>query len=501
MNIKFNNIKRIFSPADTEDGIYSIILLAALIVFLTLLIRFVSIGNVSVSEIDEVPYFNSSKAFAEQLSVKSTGVVEEESSVLTESDWYGPAYPLFFGTFRILLGNSDKAFIYTNILLILLAVLLISKTKLPVKDKKWLVLILLLCPSFFSYQFIYMPVILDLALASALILILVRIGSAFNKQDIKYMAFLYLFCVLVAAMFKQNFIFFSFGIIVFSKNWKWLILWLICIALLFVSVMTYNKYFLAPVYIKNYKESIDLLAQFRILEFFRQIKNSFILNLLEFKSKRPAPLVYVVPFYMVLLPFLVILLNYKENNKILFSICIIAFTTFTSYLIFYTTGWYYFIRISIPLVFLSSVSILFLQNRSKIILKFLILFLIVLSLPLTVIEIIKNQDIKKRNYDYVNYEMPDFDQITSFLDKNKINTILIDPDFYKIYGFEQFLVALPIETDNNIIRYTVNYRLKNKFELLHKLKVDYVLTPKAEDIPNTTIINKTDYYYLYKFMD
>jgi hypothetical protein len=120
-------------------------------------------------------------------------------------------------------------------------------------------------------------------------------------------------------------------------------------------------------------------------------------------------------------------------------------------------------------------------------------------LPFSIQKVIKNQDIKKQNYEYINYKIPDFKRVSEKLNAGVINTILIDQDFYQIHGFEQFLLALPYEKNGNIIRYTVNYRLKNKFALLGKIKVDFALTPKPENIPNTSLVEQTDYYYLYKF--
>jgi hypothetical protein len=122
-------------------------------------------------------------------------------------------------------------------------------------------------------------------------------------------------------------------------------------------------------------------------------------------------------------------------------------------------------------------------------------------LPFSIQKIIKNQDIKKQNYEYIHYKIPDFNKITSFLSDKEINTILIDSDFYKIYGFEQFLMALPYDKGKNIVRYTVNYSGGDKFVLHRKIKVDFALTPKPENIPNTSLVEQTDFYYLYKFND
>src|SRR5205085_6377104 len=116
-----------------------------------------------------------------QYSLKSTGIIEEDVSVVTQSDWYGPAYPVFFGAMRILTGNFNKSFIITNIILIFLAVFLINKFRIEGNDKKWLWLIVLFCPSVINYSFEFMPVVLDLVFSCILIFQLIRINLKFKE--------------------------------------------------------------------------------------------------------------------------------------------------------------------------------------------------------------------------------------------------------------------------------------------------------------------------------
>lgn len=486
-----------YLTAEKESKIYNILLLAALIISALLLLRFVTIGNKVVSEVDEVPYYNSSKVFAHQFSLKSTQLVEEEVSKITESDWYGPGYPIIYGSLRILMADFDESFIIANFFFICIVLVIISNFGIAETDRKWLYLVVLLCPSFVNYAFMFMPAVLDLALACGLMYLLLRIGNIYPEGRVTKLGILFLIAVLIAGLIKQNFLFFSFGLLFFSKNWKWFLIWLLGAAVLFVSVLIYNSLFLAPVYLDNLKNSISYLSNYQIAEFIAALGTNILPNLKEFRPN----LVYLVPYYLVLLPGLLVVLNLKLKNRMIFAISAISGITFLTYFIFYTTNWVYFIRLSVPLVFINCVSVIFLSNSAKRMLKYSILVLFIFSLPFTVKEVLKNQDIKKRNYEYINYQMPDFTHITSYIEGNKLNTILLDPDFYKIYGFEQFLVAIPVENRKNIVRYTLNYRIRNKFQLMHKLKVDYVLTPNHADIPNTTLINKTDYYYLYKFTD
>jgi hypothetical protein len=343
-----------------------------------------------------------------------------------------------------------------------------------------------------------MPVILDLAIACLLSLLLIRVYSKFPKDEIIKDGIIYLAAVLIAGIFKQSFIFFALGILVFSKNLKWVIIWLVGILIVFASVNLYGKYFLAAPYVQNLK-SLDYLLKLNFIEFYNANKYNFHVNILEFKSKTAAPVVYIAPYYLVLLPIIAFILNLKQRSRFIFAMTIISSATLISYLAFYTTLWDYFVRISIPLVFVNCLLVIFFKGKIKTILKYLILTLFILSLPFSINEVIKNQDIKKNNYDYINHKMPDFKRITMNLNNNTINTILIDPDFYKVYGFEQFLIALPQDKGDNIVRYTVNYRTRDKFALHGKIKVDFALTPKPENIPNTSLVEQTDYYYLYKF--
>ncbi len=474
---------------------YSVYL--SICIWIFLVVRFIAVGGVVVSEIDEVPYYNSSKIFASKFSLKSTGMIEEEVSKLSESDWYGPGYPLLYGSFRIILGNADKSFIYTNIILIFAILLIISRFGIDVSEKAWLWLVILLCPSVLNYSFMFMPVILELTITSILTLMLFKINSAYPNSSIRRKGMIFLIAVLIAGLIKQNFLFFSIGILFFSENKKWFLIWLSGIAISFLAVMKYNSLFAAPAFGDDLKILTEYLSSFQFGKFLGKAFNNMFLNLLHFKSN----LVYFVPYYIVLLSIPVVLLNMKEKSRLVYAFASISLLSLISLLMLYTTDWPYFVRISAPLVFVNCLSVIFLVSRYKSKLKILILAAFILSFPLSVNQVLSTQNTKSKNYEYVNSGMPKLSQIVSLVDPEKMNTILIDPEFYQIYGFEQFLIALPIETDKNIIRYTANYRLKDKFARLKKIEVDYVITPVPVNIANTSLVEQNEYYCFYKFTD
>jgi len=457
------------------------------------------LGNVMVSQIDEVPFVNSTKTFAEHFSVKSTGIIEEEVSPATQSDWYGPAYPIFFGTFRLIFGNSEKSFIYTNMLILAAIIFLISRFPIDPKNTKWLMVVTLLNPALFNYSFFFMPVVLDLFFSVVLLLMLANINKRYLTEDIKLRGFIYLLMVLLFSLFKQNFIFFSFGLLVYSKNLKWFSTWLFTIILTFAALLAYNKFFLAPAYAVILKDASNSLAALNIKEFISLVYQNFIKNIaIIFKADVfPA---FMLPYYMVLLfPFVFFFVWISQRNRLVSAILIILFLSLSCYLFLYTTDATYFVRLTVPLGFTICFCILYFEEKTNTVLKYSILGLLMLFLTLTVLKVVRFQDMKKECYNSVMRFSAPFQSITSEVDKDKMNTIMIDPLFYETYGFKEFLMALPYTAGSQIIRYTVNYRQKDKFALLGRIKVDYLLTPTPVSLPNTSLVNQNNYYCLYKF--
>ncbi|MBN4052285.1 hypothetical protein JYT59_00880 [Sphingobacteriaceae bacterium AH-315-L07] len=505
--------KPVSSPFLGLDQVYNILLILILAVYVFLLFRFSTIGEIAPHDWDESLYYQSSIVFSENNSLKASIFIEELVSKIFESDYYGPLYPIFFGSWCKLMGNAEKSFIYTNFILLALSMFVLYKmTLVSTKDKKWIALVLLLGAPVLNYAFYFMPCILELVFAGILIYYLLLIQQ---KKDGQYGVLLFQYCCLtiIISFFKQNFILFLFGILPYSKNKVQFLLYTLSIFLGIFITKLYASYFAAPAFAEGLK-AFDHLAHLDFSKAFssfikyagNNLKYLFNLyeNLADPKTQSVVdggPSISYYPIYFVLFgsPIIALFLGYTRKNKLLLAFGLIVTITLSSYIFMYHTNYYYLIRITIPLLLLNFIVITLMNNRLKNIIQISLLVILILLFPTSFAFVNSNQDLKKEVHANTEIIKGNFSSLSKIGIDQETTTVLFDPAFYDTYNTLEFLLALPLASDNgNRIRYTVNYRLKDRFSLLGKITVDYILSPFLMNFENASLVEQTPNYYLYQ---
>jgi len=502
------NFKNILLSTRFRTMFFSSALAIGIVTYIILSLNFFNGEKVLVSDIDEIPYYHSAKAFSDYNSLKASVFIEENVSKKLECDWYGPGYPLVFGSLRKIFGGNDKAFIIANLLfLLIIGWMILKKFDLSKDNKIWLFSTLLIVPSVLNNAFYFMPVIFDLLSATLLLLFLQRINvTNQNKKELTKMLIAYILLSLFISFFKQNFIFFSFAVLAFSKNKKQFFAYLSLVFIAFFVTMIYGTYFLAPAYAKSLK-TISYLLSFDLKMFFASLWATVHTNLtiiyqgLMHPASESIPGIYKpVYFFNIIMPVVAAFYALRSKNKMILAASLISFISLVFFICLYTLYWNFFTRITTPLVLVNMYLLILIFDKYKTMVQFAVVILFLSILPFTYKFVKEKQEQKKSCYNKVEKIKPGFEAIKNYITENKIHTILFDRDFYNHYEIETIILALPMASEQgDRLRYSVNLSMEDRFTLHNKLKVDYVVTPAPAQFsyPNA-LVGQNNYFYLYK---
>jgi hypothetical protein len=265
--------------------------------------------------------------------------------------------------------------------------------------------------------------------------------------------------------------------------------------------MIYGAFFLAPAFIKSF-QSIAYLKKLDLGMFFTTTIPYIIGNISNILhvGGRTIPAVYIpVYVFLVLMTAATIIFALKSRNLILWSVSLVTFTTFLAFTVFYSLKWYFFIRISAPLILMNLFMILLLPEKISQKLQITVTALFLLMIPVTCNFVKQNQDAKVACFKKAGVLKTEFAEIKKYTKGKETTTILFDSAFFKLYEVSPFAMALPLaNNEGNLIRYTVNFRQPYKFALLNKIKVDFVMTPFPTSFQYpTTLVEHNKYFYLY----
>ncbi len=478
----------------SQKGVY-IYSFISLSVLLSLICIFFTIGPVTISEQDETSYVNSTRAFVEFNSFKATAMFDEDVSKIMEADWYGPGYPLIFGSLYKIIGHHNKTFIIINLIFLACIVFLIICMPFEtIKERIWILSSLLICAPLLYYLFCFMPVILDLLFTTILIFTLFTINKKQNsKNDSEHLyILLYLVFCLIFSLVKKNFLLFSFSILPFAISRNRTIVYFLLITFFFFINSVYSNYFLAaPI---NY-------SGLRALTYFMSLKTEEGMGLLVpflsentrslflMSGNRDIPLPYIPSFLIVIsTPFLALYYGIKHNEKILKSLSIISLVSVAVFFIFYLFHYNFIIKITLGLFLISLISLVIISKRTgknSILVSVPVIF--IYFTPATISHVREEFNKKEVNYGIVGDEVypgikEKFKPLSEVdIEKVEIITVLLDQNFFNKYQPEIFISSLPFNTvKGNRLRYTINYRDKS-FILHGKIKVNYILTIQTEE--------------------
>jgi len=486
--------------------IYLISLIAVLAGYGFLMVRFIGIGPVMPFETDETQHYLNSKTFASYNSLKASAFANEDIAKITGADWYGPGYPIFFGTFRKLMLGSDKSYIYTNFLLLITIIFLLLKFNwAPIEGRLLAVLGLLLTPALLSYLFYFMPSVLDLFFATLLLLLIWRIYIADDAAKIKRMI-LFCVCTIAIALIKENFIFSIVAIAPFLKGRKQHILAAIGFFVGLIVVMGYAALFMAPSYLK----SVIVLNQLLTFKFSGLVEMRHLLgkvgaviitNIKDVIHHSGVPTLYLLSYWMLFtIPFINLYMGYRLKNSLLTSFALVSAFMIIVYITLYTTYWHFMIRISIPLI-LFNFAALVLWIKEYRIAQLVILGGLLILLPWNILSVKEQQDIRSRAYTQVEVLKNTFGKPLAKsvgCTEHDVTTILYDSKLWEKHG-QLFALALPLaDSCNNRIRYTINLDVNDRYKLWGKLHIDYILSSIPLQLQNSKLIDGNQDFYLYK---
>jgi hypothetical protein len=467
--------------------------------------RFFSIGHVMPVDDDETQHFDNARNFGLYSSLKASDILSEDVSKVGACDWYGPAYPLFFGTFNKIFCNFYKGYIVTNIVLLFLVVVLLFRIKeIEMIDKLWLAIAVLIAPPVSRYLFFFMPCILDLFFAAVLVFMLFKISGK-DQEKRGSSIFMYWMLVVLFSFFKENFVFAVAGILPFAKNRKQFWFFLLACAVGLIAVLEYSAFFLAPAYVKplaaaqnifklgfsNFSETMHQASV--ILRFMANNVKKILLP--DMSMHMYLPLYYL----LFILPLLNLYMGFRLKNKLLISLGLIVSLTNVACVLFYNTACYAMVRLSIPYVLMNLAGVvLFVKHKKYLQLGWIALF--GLLFPLNFMAVLKHHDYMIDSYCKIIPEQGMFSQLKGLVgcSETKVTTILYDQNFLHTYG-PTFILALPlVDNCKGRIRYTANIEDEEKFKIWGKLKVDYILSLEKLQQEQFKLISSNKYYFLYK---
>ena len=131
--------------------------------------------------------------------------------------------------------------------------------------------------------------------------------------------------------------------------------------------MLYSRAFLAPPYAGGLK-AIRFLSELKMHEFWSTLsKDVFYPNLDYLLSAAKNVPGLQMPIYILLfiIPLISVTAAIKNKNRLLLSVGIITMITDMFFIVFYSTKWDFFLRISLPMALISFFAITLYNNKLK----------------------------------------------------------------------------------------------------------------------------------------
>jgi hypothetical protein len=453
-------------------------------------------GKIFLLHEDEVIYYCSAKLYAETNSVQAEGCIAEDVSPIGKMNWYGPGYHLLYGAIVKIYGNHHALFPWIHFALAMGIIALVFM--LPVSlDIKFLIAITLsLTEQYAVYIFSYFPETWVLFLATVLTLLLSFLYHVKDRRIQTKYVIVFIVVTLLFMFVRVTFIFWLAGLIGLAENRRSVI---IRAVILFVGVtiaLIYMKFFLAPPFAGE-MHKIDLLYKFQITDFIWQTLKAFWNNFKTLLTSK------TISIYMLLvLVSLSLLLYYRTKNRLILSSLLISACLLGVLLAYYSVSQFFFIKQSAMLIPILLVGII--STRKVVAFSLLAGFLIVY--PSTIRKV--KTGIAERREAFLQYSNSrEFEkalaEIPTFIHSGSINILWCYNEFD--YGNAAEALLPFSTTDKQPILYTTNIinpsePAEKKFQMHHKLKIDYILSRTPLDWSTLQEVHSTSYYYLYKVL-
>lgn len=449
---------------------------------------------------DEVINYTSAKLYAQTGVLRAGSCINEDVSAIGEFNWYGPGYQFIYGSAVKLFGDHSTLFIQLHFTFALMTLLLIYFFPGEILGKLFFANALAFSWQFTAYVFTYFPESLNLLLTVVLLLVLLKIHSTEVNRDRQRLMVLYIVLVLLFMLCRVTFIFWLSGLIGFATSRRQAIYLTAIFATGLLFALIYMKIFTAPPYAGD-MQKIDRLYKFDLPGFILKTAKSLLVHSWNLIMSGSIPV-----YFLLSLGALNLYLFWKSHTRIYLASVIISVLTLAALLAYYTPDPWYFIRQSDGLIPLLLVPVL-MDGTSRLI-KYCILAgsLITFVISWTWI----SETVTKRREAYANWiefsPMKNaFAEIPQYMEgSDNINVLWC----YNEYPFGSTTESLlPFSTRANApILYSTNVvsadeSAEVRFKRYNKLRMDYILSRMAVNLPGCQEVHATDFYHLYKIID
>lgn len=450
--------------------------------------------------IDEFPYLSGAEVFSQINSVKARTMIHESVARVTEADWYGLIYPVFYGTLFKIFGDNPKIFIYLNFLsigLLFIAGMIWMKSN---SIKFYSLTIFFFSGNAIFYLFRFMPVWLGALQGLILFLILLKIYEIKNQNLLKRYIILFLILVLLFSLFRNYFVLFILALFPLAETKKQKFIFAALFAFSFGLISIYLKYFTA-INFRTLKAFDDLnLIKMLYMVAAHTYHNTLIIfkNFSTFFSLKWQG--NVVPLLLIIvLPLFIFFKAKNNNNKIVFGLSLVFIVHFFMMLCMYDFGLDFYLRHTFHLYFLILFSFFSVAKSFRV--RNFVLLLLLIPFLLNVVSGKAQNDIKRGEGIMTEIKTSErfsaFHQIINHVnDENReLSTILLHRDLLSS-GDLKVLISLPkVSANKKLIRYTVNPLTEiEPTKEFGKIPIDYLLVPVGFKMAEERVILRTKYF-------
>ena len=457
--------------------------------------EFLHIDGIAPSDFDESNLYSSVKLFYETNCLKSFNSINEDRSIIGSYNWYGPLITLFYGLIFKATSFSNLMFFNINFIFYFISVLL-SLSLFKLKSEKISFLFIFLSSYILSFVFVYFPETLIVLFTIILLNLYIRI------KDLKSIVY-FIFVLILFSFFRLTFVFWAVSILFLPSN---LISNKIKASLFFVIVipiLIYMKFFTAPSSILGFGDihsgnSIDLLSTFR------HLFSNFTTNLYRLFDRSNSSIIFFL--FSLIIVFLNFFTNYKKIQRLHYGLFFVIIVTFISYLILYSTYWYFFekqIAFVLPLIFYLIVKDFSFRDKN-----IYISICVLLFLPISITKTRQNIIDKKKAFIENVKENNKIVKLNNFScrlkdeGKDEINVLFKRNDFDIDYN--RFISLLPLSFNKKPLLYSSNIveseKDKDVFKLHNKIRIDYIMSSKILKLEYVNLIYSDNLMFLYKIV-
>lgn len=477
------------------------VLIALQISFLTFLFfRAVSDNRYYLAYEDEVINYCSAKVFSETGSVRAEGCITEDVSRIGQMNWYGPGYAVMYGASQDFFGEDPTLFIKIHFVLALLSITIIFFIPSSLESRLLFCSALLFTEQFTGYIFTYFPESIHLFFAIIFILLITLIYQAKDVRKRNLYVTIFIGLVFAVVLLRSTAIFWLTSLIGLSQTRKMMISMIIVFLVGLGITLLYMRYFTAPPYAGD-MQKIDQLFEFDLFGFiFKTIKATMRNTFSLLKSGSFG--VYI----LLLLMGIAMVRWWQTKERLLLAALLVSISLVGALMAYYSAGPWYFLKqsaILIPLI----IFVLMVTNSPPM-LKYGILMGGMLIFPL-LYENISITILERQNaYNGWQNSKPfqsALNELTNHISEDSEVTVVW---CYNEYDYGSAAEALlPFSTaSGHPILYTTNIATAQdkpevRFQLHHKLKVNYILSRYPLELPAVRLVHSTQFYHFYKIED